>query len=59
MSSQPHRWLIVFSLICFFVSRIFIAFNKLQDGSIGTIFTTHNEEKVTVLNFSASYNFLY
>ena len=38
MLSATLRRLMILGLFCYFVSRVYVAYSKLQDGKIGTLF---------------------
>ena len=52
MAFRPHRLLILLCLICYFVSKIYHQYEKLQGGDIGMKYSTITENKVKVYNFS-------
>ena len=54
MGSLSLRWVILIALISFLVSRIVISFIRLNNGDIGTMFRTINDDKVEVCAFIKS-----
>ena len=52
------RWLVLLALTAYFVSRIFVAFNKWRDDKIGTLFNKLHPDLVQGYNpivFSSSW----
>ena len=43
------RRVITLGLFCYFVSRVYVAYSKLQDGKIGTLFDRITSATVKVL----------
>ena len=49
MATRPVRAVILLALFCYFMSKIIAAYNKLQEGKIGTTFNTINSDTVEVV----------
>ena len=52
MAKRLVRTVILLSLIFYFISKIIAAYNKLQEGKIGTTFNTINSNTVEVVSVS-------
>ena len=48
MVSRPHRRVIMLVLVCYFTSKIIVAYNKLREGKVGTVFNTVSTDKIEV-----------
>ena len=48
MVSRPHRTVIMLVLVCYFMSKIIVAYNKLREGKVGTVFNTVSTDKIEV-----------
>ena len=49
MVSRPHRTVVMLVLVCYFTSKIIVAYNKLREGRVGTVFNTVSTDIIEVI----------
>ena len=58
MVSRPYRSVIMLVLVCYFTSKIIVAYNKLREERVGTVFNTVSTDIIEVITRDVMMSFV-